>query len=152
KTFVCTLLIGLEPSDVSGPLKDFQATKPTKEDLLKLVRTLNTALEKDALKDAHLEAAFDLCWPKLKERLDTIPQDGAAGRPHRSDRELLEELVDTVRSTTARMEDRMVMLQMDLGDNISSIKSAIISAAVPNNRPKYTVFLDDLGRTPEEIK
>jgi hypothetical protein len=30
KAFVCTLLIGLEPSDITGPLADFQATKPTK--------------------------------------------------------------------------------------------------------------------------
>src|SRR5437879_5490786 len=57
KPFVCTLLIGMEPSDVSGPLAQFQATKPTKEDLLQLLKSLNKALGQSALKDQQLESA-----------------------------------------------------------------------------------------------
>ena len=98
KSFVCTLLIGMETSDVSGPLAQFQATKLTKEDLLQLLKTLNKALGESALKESQAEATFELCWPKLKEKLDNLPADGPEGRPHRKDRELLEELVDSVRS------------------------------------------------------
>ena len=64
KSFVRTLLIGMEPSDVSGPLALFQATKPTKDDLLQLLKTLNRALGENALKDAQLQATFDLCLAK----------------------------------------------------------------------------------------
>jgi len=38
--FICPLLIGLEPSDIKGPLAQFQATRATKEDLLQLLKTL----------------------------------------------------------------------------------------------------------------
>jgi len=100
KSFVCTLLIGMEPSDVSGPLAQFQATKPTKDDLLQLLKTLNKALGAAALKDAQIHATFDLVWPKLEEKLSSLPPDGPAGRPHRSERELLEELLNWVRSTS----------------------------------------------------
>jgi TIR domain-containing protein len=116
KAYVCTLLIGMEPSDVSGPLAQFQATKPTKDDLRQLMKTLNKALGASALKDSQVEATFDLCWPKLKERLDNLPADGPTGRPHRSERELLEELVNTVRSSGAETEDRMAVLQRELGE------------------------------------
>ena len=102
KPFVCTLLIGLEPSDVSGPLAQFQHTKPTKDDLLQLMKTLNKALGENAIKDAQVHAAFELCWPKLEEKLHNLPIDGPTNRPHRSERDLLEELVDTVRSTSAQ--------------------------------------------------
>jgi hypothetical protein len=100
KSFVCTLLIGMEPSDVSGPLAQFQATKPTKDDLLQLLKTLNKALGAAALKDAQIHATFDLVWPKLEEKLSSLPPDGPAGRPHRPERELLEELLNWVRSTS----------------------------------------------------
>jgi hypothetical protein len=100
KAHVCTLLIGMEPSDVTGPLAQFQATKPIREDLLQLVKTLNRTLGDSALKDAQLEATFDLCWPKLKEKLDNLPSDGPTRRPVRLEREMLEELVNYARSTS----------------------------------------------------
>jgi TIR domain len=51
KPLACTLLIGLEPSQVSKPLGDFQATRlkekeplPESAGLLRLIKTLNKAL------------------------------------------------------------------------------------------------------------
>lgn len=101
KSFVCTLLIGMEPSDVSGPLADFQATKPTRDDLLHLLTTLNKALGESAVEDAQLQAAFEVFWPKIEGKLGSLPPDGPTDRPHRTERELLEELVDSMRSRTA---------------------------------------------------
>jgi hypothetical protein len=90
----------MEPSDVSGPLALFQATKPMKDDLLHLIKTLYKALEKPTVSEAQIDAAFDLVWPKLEQKLQSLPTDGPAGRPHRTDRELLEEMVGWVRSTS----------------------------------------------------
>ena len=39
--YVCPLLIGLEPSDVKGPLSQFQITRLIKSDVLQLLKTLN---------------------------------------------------------------------------------------------------------------
>ncbi len=98
KTFVCTLLVGLEPSDVEGPLSQFQATRATRGDVLKLVRNLNKALGEEALKDALVDEVFEVWWPKLKEDLDNLPREAEARRPKREDRDLLEEILNLVRS------------------------------------------------------
>ncbi len=125
KPFVCTLLIGMEPSDVSGPLAQFQATKPTKEDLLQLLKTLNKALKESALKESQVEATFELCWPKLKEKLDNLPADGPAGRPHRTDRELLEELVDSVRSMGMDNQKQATEATLNILSHLKSLEARI---------------------------
>ncbi|MGB9199026.1 MAG: toll/interleukin-1 receptor domain-containing protein [Terriglobales bacterium] len=126
KPFVCTLLIGIEPSDVSGPLAQFQATKPTKDDLLQLLKTLNKALGASAIKEAQVHATFELVWPKLQEKLGSLPSDGPTGRPHRPEREVLEELVSWVRSTSdgeAALVTQ-VMEHMDrIADRLASIEA-----------------------------
>lgn len=114
KSRVCPLLIGMEPSDVTGPLSQFQATKTTKAEFLQLVQTLNKALGDSAVKDQQLEISFDLCWPKLSERLEKLPPDGPSGRPKRGEREMLEELVDSVRSSTAETAKRIGNLSLEM--------------------------------------
>lgn len=118
KPYVCTLLIGMEPSDVSGPLAQFQATKPTKVELLHLVKTLNKILGESAVRDAQVEATFDLCWPKLQEKLNNLPADGTTARPHRPDRDLLEEIVDRLRSVTASGEDVQIRMFQEIVKHI----------------------------------
>jgi hypothetical protein len=97
-TFVCPLLIGLQPADVKGPLAQFQATRTTKEDVLRLLKTLNTGLGDAALADAHIEEAFEVWWPKLDAEFNKLPVDDSSARPHRSDRDVLEEILGLVRS------------------------------------------------------
>src|SRR5437870_6896282 len=56
-TFVCPFLIGLDPSDVKPPLAQFQATRAIKEDVLRLLKTLNNALGDSSLPEAHIDEA-----------------------------------------------------------------------------------------------
>ena len=97
-TFVCPLLIGLEPSDINGPLAQFQATKVTREGILKLLKTLNTGLAESALPDSHIEEAFEVWWPKLEGELKKLPKDEDLPRPQRTERDLLEEVLSLVRN------------------------------------------------------
>jgi len=97
-TFVCPLLIGLEPSDIKPPLAQFQATRAKKDDLLKLLKTLNTALGEGALPDSHIEEAFEVWWPKLEAQLNALPAEESKNKPHRADRDLLEEILSLVRN------------------------------------------------------
>jgi TIR domain-containing protein len=97
-TFVCVLLVGLGPSDITGPLAQFQATKAEQADLLKMVKTLNRALDKEALDESQVQEAFDALWPKLAAELKKLPADQPRAKPHRADRELLEELLNLVRN------------------------------------------------------
>lgn len=97
-TFVCPFLIGIGPSDVKPPLAQFQATRAIKEEVLKLLKTLNNALGDTGLTETHIDEAFDVWWPKLDAQLKALPKEESKGRPHRSDRELLEELLALVRN------------------------------------------------------
>lgn len=100
-SLVCTFLIDLEPSDVDGPLAQFQHTRATKDDVLNLLKTLNHAVPQDAtLPEAHLEEALEVWWPKLDQELQRLPPEDVASRPRRSERDLLEEILDLVRNQT----------------------------------------------------
>jgi hypothetical protein len=115
----------MEPSDVTGPLADFQATKPTEDDLLKLLKTLNKALGESALKNEQLQAAFEIFWPKIEAKLANLPADGPSGRPHRTERELLEELVTLARSAprdTVSLE-RMVFELSRISTRLANVES-----------------------------
>jgi len=103
-TFVCPFLIGLEPSDVKPPLAQFQATRAVKEDVLKLLKTLNGALGDSALPETHIDEAFDVWWPKLESLLKKLPLDESSANPHRPDRELLEEILALVRNQRRLVE------------------------------------------------
>lgn len=96
--YVCTLLIGLEPSDVKGPLAQFQATNTKREEIWKLVGTLNKALGKLALDGRQLQQAFEALWPNLESELRNIPADESSPLPKRSERDLLTEILDLLRS------------------------------------------------------
>lgn len=96
---VCTLLIGMKPTDLAGPLTQFQATVISEPDIKRLVVSLNRALEKDALPDKKLDEAFEVWWPRLKTALSSLQLP--AGQ-ERSDREIAEETLAIVRELARR--------------------------------------------------
>ena len=100
KPLACTLVIGMEPTDFTGPLSQFQATKPTHDDLLQLVRNLNDALGTRSIDDRQLEESFELCWPKLREILDELPADEPKKAPERHPEDMLKELLELSRRTS----------------------------------------------------
>lgn len=63
--------IGLEPSEVSGPLAQFQGIKANEEGTLKLIKSINSSLEKK-LEEKHLETIFSRFWPDLDKDLKKI--------------------------------------------------------------------------------
>jgi hypothetical protein len=98
-TYVCPLLIDLTPNDVTGPLAQFQATEANKKSFLRLMKTLNEAVPDGALKDKHLEEAFETWWPKLENKLKELPPDEDVTQVYRSDRQILDEILPLVRSS-----------------------------------------------------
>jgi hypothetical protein len=96
-TFVCPLLIGLQPTDVQGPLAQFQAARATKDDFLKLLKTLNAAMGDSGLGGEHLDKVFKVLWPELEVKLTDLPPE-TGKRPQRPERELLEEILERVRN------------------------------------------------------
>ncbi len=102
---VCTFLLDIQPADVQQPLGQFQHTTLAKEDIQRLVRTINRALQNSgerSLKDGVLEKAFETNWPTLNEKLDRLSNQRVADEPpQRPDREVLQEILDL-----SRVQDR----------------------------------------------
>lgn len=97
-TYVCPLLVGLKPSDVKGPLAQFQFTSTSQPDMLQLFKTLNSALGEGSLPDAQIEKAFGLVWPNLEEQITKAPPEDGKALVQRSEREMLEEMLELVRN------------------------------------------------------
>lgn len=70
---VCTLLIDLQPSDIRGPLSQFNHTTLDKESMLKLVFMINTKLPNPIDNDI-LNKTFLAFWPELEQRRQDILQ------------------------------------------------------------------------------
>src|SRR5262249_42560061 len=102
RAYVCPYLFGLGPSDLKGPLVQFQTTKVEKEDTKKLVQTINRAQGISALPENLVEDAFEIWWPKLDERLRSISNTQTDREPMRSERELLEETLELIRSQSRK--------------------------------------------------
>ncbi|GHV88132.1 hypothetical protein AGMMS50267_04920 [Spirochaetia bacterium] len=104
KSNVCTLLFNLDPIDLSGPLTNFQATRFEKEDFKKLIVTINNTDKESQLTSDVLNGVFEKWWPDLEERIKNIVQEEKVVHAHkkRSDREILEEVLELARLNTER--------------------------------------------------
>lgn len=100
KSNVSPLLIDLSPSDLKGPLVQFQATTTTENDIRKLVKTVNKSLD-EKLRDSQIEASFKKWWPDFERSLDAaIRQAKVKGEEEivRDEREILEEVLQLSRT------------------------------------------------------
>lgn len=102
QSLVCPILIGLDNSDINGPLTQFQTTLFEKLDFKKLVSDLNKANTENVLQESVLHTVFEKFWPELEEKilaiLNTEGLENSHGVDIRSDREVLEEILDLSRA------------------------------------------------------
>jgi len=99
---VCPYLIGgLTWPEVPRPLSNFQANEATPKGTLALVNTVNSALSKvdpdNALGEKDLIDTFEKWYPDLEIKLNTMPSVDEPKAPQLESREILEEIVETVR-------------------------------------------------------
>lgn len=92
------LLLDMRPSDIVGPLEQFQATVVrNKEDMYKLVASLNSVCN-SPLAEAILQKAFDRAWPDFAGGLESIPSaESDHPTTHRDTNDVLAELLERVR-------------------------------------------------------
>jgi hypothetical protein len=98
---VTPLLIDLSPADLSGPLAQFQATTITEPEMLRLVKGIGAQLTDDRFTPSLIESAFQKWWPDFRNEVHEAIRLTGIGQKQpsvRSDRALLEELLETTRS------------------------------------------------------
>jgi len=147
---VCTLLIGMKPTDLSGPLTQFQATVISEPDIKRLVVSLNKALEKDALPEKKLDEAFEVWWPRLKTALSSLQ---LPAEPERTDREIAEEMLTIVRELARRPVNPLFqsgIYASDSGPFIDPNSKSYLpwrEAASGLSDPRFGVYtLDDISK------
>lgn len=160
ESFVCTFLTDISsPSEITGPLSSFQHTKFSKEELLKLCKTINSRVKENksgkSLNEKSLEEVFEIFFPKLEAKINdilSIDIDLDESIPHlRSDRELLEELVENQRQLKEKLND--VWTNKDVDEIITQyvnnfIKIKNISESYITEEPYITEFCDKLSNNP----
>ncbi|ALM66698.1 toll/interleukin-1 receptor domain-containing protein [Vibrio parahaemolyticus] len=100
---VCPILFGVTPTDIKGPLVQFQCSEFGKQEMLKLLKSINEHLGEQKLEEKTLSSIFDVFWPKLEEQISQIvsePQSGQDKPSVRSDRDILEEVLRLTRKST----------------------------------------------------
>jgi hypothetical protein len=105
KSRLCTYLLGgLEPKDIPPPLGMFQHTRPTKNDTLDMLKSINKAVSDDPVPDGALEKLFEKMWPELENSIKTMPAPDSAVPEKRSLESMVAEVLDMMRAEQGRKE------------------------------------------------
>jgi hypothetical protein len=108
---VCPIIFGLKPTDLTGPLTQFQAASFEKSDMLRVMAMINSELDDNQLPETVLSTVFEMWWPRLQEQVECILSDlseNESSREPRSDREILEEILSIARSPISRISGTVV--------------------------------------------
>ena len=147
KSRVVPILFGIESTDVSGPLVQFQSAHFEKEEIAKVVKTINAELKENALPLDTLQSVFEMWWPQLLERVELIFKENqmAAEGDLRSDRDLLEEVLELARGQSERPKhfDHNTVVLSQLVDAYGAVVRRARAGGYLEN---LADVLDELGR------
>lgn len=116
---VCPLLFNFDTIDLKGPLSNFQATKFNKEDIKKLLESINNTCEESKLDSKNLDETFEVWWPKLEDKIKRIlsSDKNSPKVKKRTDRDILEEILELSRSNAKSiMSDELRVSKMTVMD------------------------------------
>ena len=127
KSFVTPFLFDIKRSEVNGPILQFQSTIFEKEDIKKLLSTINKACGDEGLSEIMLEKAFEVWYPSLAEDLkgihDISDKDEQTGEPDSETHMslIIEELLELSRDNQKLLRNP----DTKLNENIESIKQKL---------------------------
>jgi hypothetical protein len=131
---VCPILFGIEPSDIAGPLVQFQGCVFSRSEMERVLRMINSELGESALAGAVIDDVFEMWWPKLEEKIAAELAKADPEQPSaRSDRELLEEVLALSRSTARDRRGHVPAAAVDdLLERFDVLVEAVEGAAGPD--------------------
>lgn len=121
KSYVCPVLFGINNTDLAGPLKQFQTTEFEKNDIYRLLGVINSRIDKHKLPPKTFDTVFEKWWPDLEQRINQILGElSEPDEPIRSERELLEEILQLSRRMTSRHAVRQNLPRFVIQDLLSN--------------------------------
>ncbi|MCZ6864175.1 MAG: toll/interleukin-1 receptor domain-containing protein [Candidatus Dadabacteria bacterium] len=128
KSRVFTLLTNLENTDVKLPLSSFQHTiSHDKNDMFQLLESIN-GVNETKLKNNILEDSFETHWVEFEKEISSIIEStGPEDKPQRTDRDILLEILSSVRTNT-----QFIGFQSDLLKGFRGIGSISFDEPLPD--------------------
>lgn len=110
KSNVTPFLFNIKRSEVEGPLLQFQSAIYEKDEVFKILESINSKLDEGRLQDEQLKRAFNVWWPKLDDKLKELSDSAGElveepEEPKDPDSEILEELLELSRRQQRLLND-----------------------------------------------
>lgn len=162
----------IKRSDIKGPVLQFQSTIHDKEDIYKLLKSINDACGDQGIEETRLEKTFAVWWPKLDEELSQIPSPQEAQEVTSNQPEemygyvsrVLEEVLEVSRTNQRLLRDPTTLLPVDYFEHVLDrlnrdsrlrkrsmeeriIEERIHPAALEELVVRYREFLKFFGKT-----
>ena len=113
-SFIIPYLIGFKPSELSGPLVQFQSVTTSKEENYKLLQTLNR-LSDNSVNEEILKRTFEVWWPSFESKIKKLEQ---TIEPSYEDYKV--ENIETT-SKTSDIPDSTLILLKEIVEKLSSV-------------------------------
>lgn len=150
---ICPILLDLKPTDLSGPLAQFQASKFEKDEIYKVMVSINSSLGSAALADRTLESVFNKWWPDLERDISKVLTEEVGEKVEvRTERELIEEALRLLRrfsyssfETENKLYEKLSYKPVTYDEKTKTIKVWL------NQQSPYEISLDRLNSGAELI-
>ena len=109
QTHVCPLLLEMSPSQISGPLAQFQANTTNRSGVERIISAVNRTMVEGRLRPEDFTQTFDVWWPRLDEELDKLPKQVNRRASRRSSDAIMDEVLQN-----SREQLRQVTLQVEM--------------------------------------
>lgn len=155
KSFVTPFLFDIKRSEVNGPILQFQSTIFEKEDIKKLIHTLNKACGESGISESMLEKAFEVWYPTLEGDLNDLKEnDGDVLEKNVQEdhsTEIIEEILELsrdnqklLRNPDTKLNDSIDELKERLNITLSKFETNMDFEERRTTRKYKTMFMDEL--------
>ncbi len=118
KSFVTPFLFNIKPSELQGPILQFQATSFEKNEIKKMVQTLNKACGDNGIEEDILDNSFNYLYPKLETGLKNLLESISSNTKnpnvektqHSPQQKMLEEILELSRDNQKLLRAQDVKL------------------------------------------
>lgn len=158
KSFVTPFLFDIKRAEVNGPILQFQSTIFEKEDVKKLLNTLNKACGETRISQPMLDKAFDVWYPTLETELNKLRDSADGIEPETEDvivesqsvaiiEEILELSRDNqklLRNPDAKINDQLSEIRQRLETSLSRFERNMDIDERRTSRKLKPMFMDEL--------
>ncbi|WIM89318.1 TIR domain-containing protein [Candidatus Mycobacterium wuenschmannii] len=149
------LLIDLAPSDVTGPLSEFQLTSAAdKEDVRRLINSINENCDR-SLPTEILDATFEREWPALKEKITEVIKL-IGGQPStkqrkRDDVDLMAEILERVRMMERLGQDQLYTSER-IFDELARLRPGVLDGGLKSFESRRRTITATPSRSNKDLR